>query len=100
MFKVRVDVPLPPHEKRADIHRIESRLKVAITMIQTRIWKRRTTASTVCAWDDLTADVLQASYMLVEKPAEKKAADLRTRTAKSHPCQSCGTGHYPHNRHR
>jgi len=49
--------------------------------------------------DDLTADVA-GSYMLVEKPAEEKAADLRTRTAKSHRAKAVVQGITPHNRHR
>ncbi len=60
------------NEKRGDIHRIESRLKVAITLIPNPHMETPNYSINRLRMDDMTADVLQASYMLVEKPAEEK----------------------------
>jgi ribonuclease E len=60
------------NEKRSDIHRIESRLKVAITMIPNPHLETPNYSISRLRLDDMTGDVLQASYKLVEKPAEDK----------------------------
>jgi ribonuclease E len=62
------------NEKRADIHRIESRLKVDVTLIPNPHLETPHYSVTRLRQDDLTADHLQASYKLVEKPEEKDAA--------------------------
>jgi ribonuclease E len=60
------------NEKRADIHRIESRLKVAITLIPNPHLETPNYSINRLRQDDLSGDVLQASYKLVEKPVEEK----------------------------
>ncbi|MFZ2303159.1 MAG: Rne/Rng family ribonuclease [Gallionella sp.] len=60
------------NEKRSDIHRIESRLKVAITLIPNPHLETPNYSISRLRQDDLTGDVLQASYKLVEKPVEEK----------------------------
>ncbi|MDD2915654.1 MAG: Rne/Rng family ribonuclease [Gallionella sp.] len=60
------------NEKRADIHRIESRLKVAITLIPNPHLETPNYTINRLRQDDLTGDLLQASYKLVEKPEENK----------------------------
>ncbi len=60
------------NEKRADIHRIESRLHVAITLIPNPHLETPNYNINRLRMDDLTADVMQASYKMVEKPAEEK----------------------------
>ena len=61
------------NEKRADIHRIESRLKVSITLIPNPHMETPHYSVNRLRQDDITADHLQASYKLVEKPEEIKA---------------------------
>ncbi len=60
------------NEKRADIHRIESRLRVSITLIPNPHLETPNYSISRLRQDDLTADMLQASYKLVEKPTEEK----------------------------
>ncbi|MDP4030549.1 MAG: Rne/Rng family ribonuclease, partial [Gallionella sp.] len=60
------------NEKRSDIHRIESRLKVAIMLIPNPHLETPNYSISRLRQDDLTGEVLQASYKLVEKPAEEK----------------------------
>ena len=60
------------NEKRADIHRIESRLKVAITLIPNPHLETPNYSISRLRQDDLTGEMLQASYKLVEKPVEEK----------------------------
>ncbi|MDP2144432.1 MAG: Rne/Rng family ribonuclease [Gallionella sp.] len=60
------------NEKRADIHRIESRLKVSVMLIPNPHMETPNYTINRLRHDDLTADVLQASYKMVEKPAEEK----------------------------
>jgi ribonuclease E len=60
------------NEKRSDIHRIESRLKVGITLIPNPHLETPNYSISRLRQDDMTSDVLQASYKLVEKPAEEK----------------------------
>jgi ribonuclease E len=59
------------NEKRADLHSIESRLKVNITIIPNPHMETPHYNVTRLRHDDITADHLQSSYKLVEKPAEK-----------------------------
>jgi ribonuclease E len=60
------------NEKRADIHRIESRLKVNITLIPNPHMETPHYSVNRLRQDDITSDHLQASYKLVEKPEENK----------------------------
>ena len=59
------------NEKRGDIHRIESRLKVAITLIPNPHLETPNYSINRIKQDDLNGEAL-ASYKLVEKPAEDK----------------------------
>ncbi|TAJ81510.1 MAG: Rne/Rng family ribonuclease [Gallionellaceae bacterium] len=61
------------NEKRGDIHRIESRLKVSITLIPNPHLETPHYSVNRLRQDDITSDHLQASYKLVEKPEETKA---------------------------
>lgn len=56
------------NEKRSDIHRIESRLKVGITLIPNPHLETPNYSINRLRQDDMNSDVLQASYKLVEKP--------------------------------
>jgi len=60
------------NEKRSDIHRIESRLRVGITLIPNPYLETPNYSISRLRLDDMTGDVLQASYKLVEKPEEGK----------------------------
>jgi ribonuclease E len=60
------------NEKRSDIHRIESRLKVAVTVIPNPHLETPNYNISRLRLDDMTSEVLQASYKLVEKPSEEK----------------------------
>jgi ribonuclease E len=62
------------NEKRADIHLVESRLKVNVTIIPNPHMETPHYTVTRLRHDDITADHLQSSYKLVEKPAEKSTA--------------------------
>jgi ribonuclease E len=64
------------NEKRADIHRIESRLKVAVTIIPNPHLETPNYSINRLRNDDMTGDVMQASYKLVEKPSEEKLAGV------------------------
>jgi len=59
------------NEKRADIFRIESRLKVGITLIPNPHLETPNYSINRLRQDDMSSDVLQASYKLVEKPVEE-----------------------------
>jgi ribonuclease E len=59
------------NEKRSDIHRIESRLKVGITLIPNPHLETPNYSINRLRQDDMTSEVLQASYKLVEKPVEE-----------------------------
>jgi ribonuclease E len=63
------------NEKRADIHRIESRFKVNVTLIPNPHLETPNYSLSRLRHDDLTEEVLQASYKLVEKPTEEKSAN-------------------------
>ena len=60
------------NEKRADIFRIESRLKVGITLIPNPHLETPNYSINRLRQDDMSSDALQASYKLVEKPAEEQ----------------------------
>ncbi|MDR2195033.1 MAG: Rne/Rng family ribonuclease [Gallionellaceae bacterium] len=62
------------NEKRADIHRIESRLKAGVTLIPNPHLETPHYSVTRLRHDDLHGDALQASYKLVEKPQETDIA--------------------------
>jgi len=61
------------NEKRSDIHRIESRFKVNVVLIPNPHMETPHYTVNRLRMDDITADHLQASYKLVEKPEEPKA---------------------------
>ncbi|HKB60735.1 MAG TPA: Rne/Rng family ribonuclease [Gallionellaceae bacterium] len=76
---VRVQVPVDVatfllNEKRADIHRIESRLKVDVTLIPNPHLETPHYDVLRLRHDDLAAETPQASYKLATKPEEKAAA--------------------------
>jgi len=58
------------NEKRSDIHRIESRLKVGITLIPNPHMETPNYSITRLRHDDIGSET-QASYKLVEKPSEE-----------------------------
>ena len=60
------------NEKRSDIHRIESRLKVGITLIPNPHLETPNYSINRLRQDDMSSDMLQASYKMVEKPSEEK----------------------------
>jgi len=60
------------NEKRSDIHLIESRLKVSITLIPNPHMETPHYTVNRLRQDDITAEHLQASYKLVERPEENK----------------------------
>ena len=61
------------NEKRGDIHLIESRLKVSVTLIPNPHMETPNYSINRLRHDDMTDDVLQASYNLVEKPVQEKS---------------------------
>ncbi len=61
------------NEKRGEIHLIESRLKVSITLIPNLHLETPHYSVTRLRQDDLTAENLQASYKLVTMPEESQA---------------------------
>ena len=73
------------NEKRTDIHRIESRLKVSITLIPNPHLETPHYNVARLRQDDLTGDYLQASYKLVEKPEETAAAAAAQETKAQRP---------------
>ena len=62
------------NEKRSDIHLVESRLKVTITLIPNPHMETPNYTISRLRLDDMNSDTLQASYKLVEKPTEEKPA--------------------------
>jgi ribonuclease E len=60
------------NEKRADIHRIESRLKVNITLIPNPHMETPHYSVNRLRPDDITSEHMKASYKLVERPEEVK----------------------------
>lgn len=82
------------NEKRADIHLVESRLKVNVTIIPNPHMETPHYTVTRLRHDDITADHLQSSYKLVEKPVEKSAT-AATQTAKPQRPQAAVQGITP-----
>jgi ribonuclease E len=66
------------NEKRADIFRIESRFKINVILIPNPHMETPHYTVTRLRQDDITADHLQASYKLVEKPEEIKPVTAAT----------------------
>jgi ribonuclease E len=66
------------NEKRSDIHRIESRFKISVVLIPNPHMETPHYSVTRLRQDDITADHLQASYKLVEKPEELKPVTSAT----------------------
>ena len=60
------------NEKRADIHLIESRLRVSVMLIPNPHMETPNYSINRLRHDDMTDEVLQASYKLVERPVEGK----------------------------
>jgi len=60
------------NEKRSDIHRIESRLKVSITLIPNPYMETPNYTINRLRHDELSSEPMQASYKLVEKPTEER----------------------------
>ncbi|MDD5057521.1 MAG: Rne/Rng family ribonuclease [Sideroxydans sp.] len=60
------------NEKRGDINRIEARFKIGVTLIPNPHMETPHYTVNRLRQDDITADHLQASYKLVEKPEEVK----------------------------
>jgi len=83
------------NEKRSDIHRIESRLKVNITLIPNPHLETPHYSVNRLKLDDMTSDHLQASYKLVEKPAEEKSANNATPEVKAQRPQAAVKGITP-----
>jgi len=73
------------NEKRADIHRIEQRFKVSVVLIPNPHMETPHYTVNRLRMDDITADHLQASYKLVEKPEEGKAVTATAQDAKTAP---------------
>jgi len=82
------------NEKRADIHRIESRLRVGVTLIPNPHMETPHYSVNRLRQDDLTGDVLQASYKLVEKP-EESALSAKAEEAKAQRAQAAVQGFTP-----
>ena len=61
------------NEKRADLHRIESRLKVPITLIPNPHLETPSYSINRLRQDDLSSETAQPSYTLVEKPEQEKS---------------------------
>ena len=71
------------NEKRADIHSIEARLKVNVVLIPNTNLETPNYKVERLRHDDLNqADVMPASYNLVEAPAEEEAKGLVTEEAR------------------
>jgi len=62
------------NEKRADIHRVESRLKVPIILIPNPHLETPNYTINRLRHDDLSGEIAQASYNMVEKPDDNKQA--------------------------
>ena len=71
------------NEKRSDIHRIESRFKIGVTLIPNPYMETPHYTVNRLRQDDITADHLQASYKLVEKPEESKAVSATGQETKA-----------------
>jgi ribonuclease E len=87
---IQVQVPVDVatfllNEKRADIHNVESRLKVGITLIPNPHLETPHYSITRLRHDDLTAENQQASYKMVEKPEEPKSVAANTQEKPKRP---------------
>jgi len=71
------------NEKRADLHRIESRLKVPVTLIPNPHLETPNYTITRLRHDDMTGETLQASYMMVEKPEAGKTEQEPAKAARA-----------------
>ncbi len=96
---IHVQVPIDVatfllNEKRGDIHRIESRLKVSITLIPNQHMETPHYSVARLRQDDMTSENQQASYKLVERPEESKAA-AATQEAKAQRPQAAVQGITP-----
>jgi ribonuclease E len=60
------------NEKRGDLHRIESRLRVPITLIPNPHLETPNYSITRLRQDELSSETAQPSYTMVEKPEENK----------------------------
>jgi ribonuclease E len=83
------------NEKRGDIHRIESRLKVSITLIPNQHLETPHYSVSRLRQDDMTSENQQASYKLVERPDESKAATTSSQDAKAQRPQAAVQGITP-----
>ena len=83
------------NEKRSDIHRIESRLKVGITLIPNPHLETPNYSINRLRQDDMSSDVLQASYKLVEKPTEEKPLTIAQEQQKTMRAQAVVQGITP-----
>ena len=83
------------NEKRADIHRIESRLKVAVTLIPNPHMETPNYTISRLRHDDMSGEILQASYKLVEKPVEDKPLALTLEQQKATRTQAAVQGITP-----
>ena len=63
------------NEKRSDIHRIESRLKVAVTLIPNTHLETPNYNISRLRHDEMGSDISQASYNMMEKPEEVNTQD-------------------------
>jgi ribonuclease E len=83
------------NEKRADIHRIELRFKIGVMLIPNPHMETPHYTVTRLRQDDITAEHLQASYKLVEKPEETKAVTSAAQEAKAQRPQAAVKGITP-----
>jgi len=71
------------NEKRADIHRIESRLAVPITLIPNPHLETPNYSITRLRQDDMNGETLQASYNMVVKPEANKTEQEPAKAARA-----------------
>ncbi len=83
------------NEKRADIHRIELRFKIAVILIPNPHMETPHYSVTRLRQDDITADHLQASYKLVERPEEIKPVTATAQEIKAQRPQAAVKGITP-----
>ncbi len=97
---IHVQVPIDVatfllNEKRTDIHQIESRLKVSVTLIPNMHLETPHYHVARLRQDDMTSENLQASYKLVEKPEEGKEATAAAQESKAQRPQAVVQGITP-----
>jgi len=83
------------NEKRADIHRIELRFKIGVILIPNPHMETPHYTVTRLRQDDITAEHLQASYKLVEKPEEIKPVTASAQEIKAQRPQAAVRGITP-----